>query len=94
MPEQDPTPSGYRCPVCGWPKLDEPARTAESGASYEICPSCGFQFGFSDEALGRTYEDWRREWVEAGMPWHSRGIRRPWGWNPKAQLDALLRDLS
>jgi hypothetical protein len=86
------TPEGYRCPVCGWPRLHEPPRTEESGGSYEICPSCGFQFGVSDDDGGRTYEDWRREWVEAGMPWHSRGIRQPWGWDPRRQLQALLDD--
>ena len=26
------------------------------GGSYEICPSCGFQFGVSDDDLGSTYE--------------------------------------
>jgi hypothetical protein len=81
---------GYQCPVCGWPRLHEPPRTEESGGSYEICPSCGFQFGVSDDDGGRTYEDWRREWVEAGMPWHSRGIKQPWGWDPRRQLQALL----
>jgi hypothetical protein len=86
------TPTGYRCPVCGWPGLHEPARTPESGGSYEICPSCGFQFGVSDDDRGRTYEDWRKEWIEFGMPWHSRGIRRPWDWDPKAQLRALEED--
>jgi hypothetical protein len=35
------------CPVCGYDELFEPARTAGSGGSFEICASCGFQFGVS-----------------------------------------------
>ena len=83
------TPSGYRCPVCGYPGLTEAPRGEEGGASYEICPSCGFQFGVSDDAEGHTYETWRRRWVAAGMPWTSQGIRRPRGWDPVAQLRSL-----
>ena len=45
----------HKCPVCGYPKLEEAPRTQAGGGSYEICPSCGFQFGVSDDDRGFTY---------------------------------------
>ena len=37
----------HTCFVCGYPELDElPDR------SDEICPSCGFHFGYDDAASG------------------------------------------
>lgn len=84
----------YVCPVCGYPDLEEPPRSPRSGGgSYEICPSCGFQFGVTDEDRGFTYEEWRRHWTERGMPWASEGIEAPpAGWNPKQQLRRLGSD--
>jgi hypothetical protein len=86
----DVTGPPYQCPVCGYCGLDEPPRTDESGASYEICPSCGYQFGVTDEDRGISYEQWRQAWKAAGMKWWSHR-RRPAGWDPQAQLDRLDR---
>jgi predicted RNA-binding Zn-ribbon protein involved in translation (DUF1610 family) len=79
----------FRCPVCGYLGLDEPARTAESGPSYDMCPSCGFEFGVTDDDRGFSYADWRREWIANGSQWWSRGRRKPPGWDAAAQLRAL-----
>ncbi|MED4649062.1 hypothetical protein P9293_17030 [Bacillus inaquosorum] len=38
----------YTCPVCRFKGLTEPAYDKEGTHSYEICPCCGFQFGFDD----------------------------------------------
>ena len=82
----------FTCPVCGYPCLDEEPESVEGGgSSYEICPSCGFQFGVTDDARGETYSSWRAKWVAKGMPWDSEGIYpRPERWNPAAQLALLL----
>ncbi|WP_206026091.1 hypothetical protein [Roseimicrobium sp. ORNL1] len=74
------------CPVCGYPSLSEPPRSPSGGGSYEICPSCGFQFGVDDDDRGRTYEQARQAWEEAGAPWSSKGIPAPKGWSGKGQL--------
>jgi len=67
--------------------LTEPARSRSGGGSNEICPSCGFEFGVSDDDLGYTYEEWRRGWIEEGMLWWSTGIEPPPdGWDPEEQL--------
>ena len=76
----------YTCPVCGFPDLDDPPRTENSGGSYEICPSCGFQFGVSDDDLGITYEEWRKRSIALGRLWNSIGIEPPGGWDPEEQL--------
>ncbi|RBP41476.1 hypothetical protein DES53_107309 [Roseimicrobium gellanilyticum] len=73
------------CPVCGYPNLAEPPRSPSGGGSYEICPSCGFQFGVDDDDRGKTYEEARKAWKEAGSPWSSKGIPAPKGWNTKEQ---------
>jgi hypothetical protein len=79
--------SNYTCPVCGYPGLDEPPRSASGGGSYEICPSCGFEFGVSDDDLGFTYDEWRKRWIDSGMPWDSADIEPvPDGWDPRKQL--------
>ncbi len=74
------------CPVCRFPGLTEPPRSKSGGASFEICPCCGFQFGVSDDDEGVTYVAWRRRWKDAGMRWFSKGRRSPAGWDPVAQL--------
>ena len=78
------------CPVCRFPELKEPPRSARSGGgSYEICPSCGFEFGVSDDDLGYSYEEWRRGWIEHGMVWSSVGRVQPPDWDPVTQLQSL-----
>jgi hypothetical protein len=81
----------YMCPCCGFPGLREPPRSAGGGGSYEICPSCGFQFGVSDDDAGFTYESWRTRWESRGMPWSSSGIERPRGWNAQEQRSRVVQ---
>ena len=76
----------HHCPVCGWPKLHEPPRSKSGGGSYEICPSCGFEFGVSDDDAGHTYAGWREAWVQRGMPWSGKGQPAPARWNPARQI--------
>jgi hypothetical protein len=81
---------GHMCPVCGFPNLDDPPRSPSGGGSYEICPSCGFEFGVSDDDLGFTYDEWRERWIVHGMRWDSSDIEPPPdGWDPRKQLKAI-----
>lgn len=88
LPERE-EPVSYTCPVCGFPDLDDPPRSPSGGGSYEICPSCGFEFGVTDDDQGFTYEQWRVKWVNAGMPWQGYDMPKPIDWNPVAQLQRL-----
>jgi hypothetical protein len=76
----------HTCPVCGWPELEELPRDEQNCASYEICPCCGFEFGFDDDAHGLTYEQARARWIGGGMKWWSTARPSPIGWNPMSQL--------
>ena len=79
----------HTCPVCGFPKLKETPRTHDGGGSYEICPSCGFQFGVSDDDRGFSYEQWRERWKASGMKWSSRR-KPPRDWDPTTQLAKIF----
>jgi hypothetical protein len=79
----------HRCPVCAWPKLAEPARSASGGASFEICPCCGFEFGVSDDDAGMSYAEWRERWIRDGMKWWSPSHPAPARWSAKRQLARL-----
>ena len=76
----------YMCPVCGFDGLDEPPYSPAGYGLFEICPSCGFQYGVSDDNNGISFHEWREDWIDQGMPWSSKGIPAPKGWNPEAQL--------
>ena len=80
----------YTCPVCGYPRLTEKPRTRAGGGSFEICPSCGFQFGVSDEDAGFTYEQWRERWRAGGLQWSSQQPAPP-GWDACEQLATLKK---
>lgn len=82
----------FRCPVCGFPDLTKPPRNPVSGgASHEICPSCGYQFGYDDDLHEISYDAWRTAWEDAGKPWRS-SQPVPVGWDPDAQLRALISE--
>jgi hypothetical protein len=81
---------GFVCPVCGFPNLDKPPRSPRTGGgSFEICPSCSFHFGVSDDDLGFTFEQWRQDWIAQGMPWDRGTTLSPEGWDPRSQLRAI-----
>lgn len=83
----------HTCPVCGYVGLDEPPRSPTTGGgSYGICPSCGFEFGVTDDDEGYSYEAWREKWIADGMHWSGAGEYPPEDWNPSDALRALLGD--
>ena len=77
----------YDCSVCAFPRFEEVPRAEDTGGGfYEICTSCGFEVGAPDDDLGYMYEEWRRIWIESGMPWSSKARHAPSGWDASAQL--------
>jgi len=82
----------HRCPVCGYDGLHDRARSGPGGGgSYEICISCGFQFGVSDEDYGHTFESWRARWTQEGVPWSSSNPP-PADWDAGDNLQFAKRD--
>jgi hypothetical protein len=83
----------HRCPICGYLGFDEPPWSGSS-ASYDICPSCGVEFGYDDfreDDTGRQqrWQELRQEWIARGMRWASTVHPQPQGWDPKEQLREL-----
>ena len=79
------------CPVCAYPNLTEPARGKSDGGSYEICPSCGFQFGVDDDDKNITFEQWRTTWLASGAKWSGKGITKPKGWDGVKQCASFTK---
>jgi len=83
---------GFHCPSCGYCYLKLPPHRNPGGASYEICPCCGIQFGYDDDDRGITYAQWLEDWIVKGMPWFSKSIPPPKGWVPEDQLSQMILD--
>jgi hypothetical protein len=73
----------HTCPVCGYENLTKDPTYL---GSFEICPSCFFQFGYDDRDRGFTFEQWRRKWIDGGMVWRNGREQPPPGWDPRRQL--------
>ena len=81
----------YICPVCGFDGLKEPPYGESNIPSYEICPCCGFEFGF-DVADGReAFAVFRNRWLANGAPWFLAKVKRE-KWVVEKQLGNLNRE--
>lgn len=95
----------YTCFVCGFGSLTEQFYIDNSFSStFEICPCCGFQYGYHD--LNGTDEypesftekdiviEYRKQWIQNGMKWWSDNPMRPKpeNWNPKEQLKNIPKE--
>lgn len=72
----------YECPVCGYDKLVDPP------ANYNICPSCGTEFGNHDQ--NASILELRSAWESGGYEWWSHYQPKPNGWNGRNQLQKML----
>jgi hypothetical protein len=57
------------CLVCGFNDLYEPPYDIEGIPSDEICPCCGFQYGFDDDVDEKemAFLEWKRGWENKGF---------------------------
>ncbi len=76
--------SQFKCPVCGYDELDEPAYDEHDCASFGICPCCGTEFGYDDSSM--EHARLREIWKQKGMNWWSNSVSPPEDWNPATQL--------
>jgi hypothetical protein len=85
----------HLCPVCGYPGLrDAPHHSDDEGSfSYEICPCCGFEFGFTDVAEGIMPAAYRGVWVRQGMKWYSSSSPCPPDWDGITQVMSIPEDV-
>ncbi|WP_255298403.1 hypothetical protein [Brevibacillus dissolubilis] len=78
----------HTCIVCGYDNLEYPQY--ENGyATQTICPCCGFQVGFHDDAMEDPYtiEEFREEWIKHGATWYSKYHPEPADFDGKKQLE-------
>jgi len=78
----------YMCPVCGFKGLDEPPYNDNKEASFEICPCCGFEFGFDNQGTSDKYSNFRLNWIKNGANWFLPD-RKPKDWDLNKQLENL-----
>src|SRR5215831_19596617 len=77
----------YPCPVCGYPDLPKPPLDM----SYEICPSCGTEFGYSDFAVSveerhQRHRELMVQWLQTGPKWQAEWMEPPQDWDPRTQI--------
>jgi hypothetical protein len=85
-------------PYNNWPGLPLPTGAVPpyqdyfGSPSFEICPSCGYEFGFDDHpgASGSvtSFVEHRHRWVAGGCAWWGREDQRPVDWSGLDQLAA------
>lgn len=85
----------YKCPVCNFKGLGEPAYDSRNVGSDAICPCCGFQFGLDDfgyENKDEIHDIWRKNWIKEGCVWMYSENKKPKNWNPYEQLKGLTEN--
>jgi len=87
----------YICLVCGYAGLEEMfSDGVRFFSTHEICPSCGFHYGYDDLNGSGEYPDgfdefeimnsYRKKWIDSGARWWSRSTSQPNGWSSEEQL--------
>lgn len=74
----------HLCPVCGYLMDDPPS-------DYNICPSCGTEFGHNDR--NASFAQLRATWLRNGAKWWSSVDRQPENWDPYLQVSNLMSEL-
>ncbi len=93
----------YKCFVCGYSGLSEQFYIdGKFSSTFEICPSCGFQYGYHDlngtgeypESFKEKYIiiSFRKKWIAGGMLWDKGSASPPPNWNPRDQLKEIPKE--
>ena len=56
--------------------------------SYEVCPCCGYEFGFDDEpgtSEPQSFEQYLADWTRKGCKWFDEN-NKPIGWSIENQI--------
>lgn len=72
----------YICKVCNYDGLFEPPYDEEDIPSDEICPCCGFHYGYDDDRGEESLLEWKARWISEGCPWFSKSRKAPKNWKP------------
>ena len=73
----------YTCPICGYDGIrEELGSVPDKWGTFEICPSCGWEFGYDNPAEIIQY---RHLWLVNGAKWFDPKAK-PKKWDVKEQL--------
>jgi predicted RNA-binding Zn-ribbon protein involved in translation (DUF1610 family) len=75
----------FACPVCGYADLGERPRDDDGWASFEICSSCGTEFGYDDATV--SHAELRKRWLSGGCIWWATWEKSPSNWDAQRQLE-------
>ena len=56
----------FVCPICGCGHLKEAPFGLNNEPSFEICPDCGFEFGFDGNNDPAVLDEYRQRWIKNG----------------------------
>lgn len=76
------------CRICGFRPAFPPYGEDGCSASYEICASCGNEYGVTDRH-DRQIEQRREDWLRTGPGWYSQHTAPPADWDPWDQLQQV-----
>jgi len=79
----------HMCPICGFSELKESPYDKQGRPSYEVCPCCGYEFGFDGAYDQIAFTDFRRQWIKNGAQWFMPRLK-PKDWDLRKQLRLLL----
>ncbi len=80
----------YLCPVCGFKSVSSfYDDNGEFSAVDDTCPSCGYQFGYTDLNSGYSFKEWRHKWISEGMVFKHLVVQMDSDWDAKEQLEGI-----
>lgn len=83
---------GNKCIVCNYAGLFDPPYDERGIPSDEICPCCGFHYGYDDDDVANkedAFKLWKEKWIENGLKWFSKGRKSPEDWKANEQLKGI-----
>ena len=80
------------CPVCGYDKLEDKPYDEYGYPTYVTCSCCGYEFGFDDSSKGKTFVEYREEWISKGFKFFNKE-KQPDIWDEET-LKIQIQDTS
>lgn len=75
----------HTCPVCFYDELDEPPDN-----NFDICPSCGTEFGYDD--FNASHDELRKRWIAGGCKWWSQSDAPPDDYEDHGRIVRIIEE--
>lgn len=77
------------CPVCGYDSLLYPPYDKHGYPSYEICPCCGFEYGYDDSDKKISFYQYQETWIRNGFNFNNMELK-PSDWSREKMEQQLI----